>query len=52
MKYLSKILLVGTLISTVAGCYVEERRPRYAHRYECGRGYHWDGDHCRRNHRW
>jgi hypothetical protein len=48
MRFLSKILLIGTLFSTVAGCYVQERRgPRYAHRYECARGWHWDGYHCR-----
>jgi hypothetical protein len=55
MKYLKKILIVGGLLSalgsTVAGCYVETRGPRYAHR-GCAYGYYWDGYRCHRHHRW
>jgi len=55
MKYLKKILLVGGLISAlgsaVAGCYVEQRGPRYAHR-GCAYGYYWDDYRCHHVRRW
>jgi len=55
MKYLKKAIIVGTLISALgsalAGCYVERRGPRYAHRV-CAYGYYWDGYHCHRARRW
>jgi hypothetical protein len=55
MKYLKKILitagLVSALGSAVAGCYVEQRGPRYAHR-GCAYGYYWDGYGCHHVRRW
>lgn len=51
MKYLRNIILIGSLMSVLGGCYVESRGPRYAHR-GCAYGYYWDGYRCHRNHRW
>jgi hypothetical protein len=52
MKYIKKIILITSLISTIGACYVQERRgPRYAHR-GCAYGWHWDGYRCHRNHGW
>ena len=55
MKYLKKIMIVAGLMaglgSTVAGCYVERRGPRYAHR-GCAYGYYWDGYRCHHARHW
>src|ERR1051325_7870816 len=32
MKYLKKIILISSLMSTLGGCFVETQRPRYARR--------------------
>jgi hypothetical protein len=49
MKYLKKIIVISSLISMVAGCYVETHSPRYARR-DCGYGRYWDGDRCHHRH--
>jgi hypothetical protein len=50
MKSLKKILITAGVMfglgSAVAGCYVESRGPRYAHR-GCAYGHYWDGYRCR-----
>jgi hypothetical protein len=54
MKYLKRTIVVAALTSilgSLAGCYVERRGPRYAHRV-CAYGYYWDGYHCHRARRW
>jgi hypothetical protein len=52
MKYLKKLIIVSSLISTIGACYVEARpAPRYAYR-TCAYGWHWDGYRCHRNHVW
>jgi len=51
MKYLKRIMVVGSLISMLGACYVERRGPRYAHR-GCAYGYYWDGYRCHRHHQW
>jgi len=52
MKYLKKLIVVCSLISTIGACYVEARpAPRYAYR-GCAYGWHWDGYRCHRNHVW
>jgi hypothetical protein len=55
MKCIKKTMVVAALLaglgSALAGCYVEARGPRYAHR-TCAYGYYWDGYHCHRAHRW
>lgn len=55
MKYLKKLIIVTSLISTIGACYVERRGPRYAHRgyaRGCAHGWHWDGYRCHRNRHW
>jgi len=49
MRYLKNLIVITSLISTVAGCYVERRGPRYAGR-DCAHGWFWDGYRCHR--RW
>jgi hypothetical protein len=51
MEYLKKIVVIGSLISMLGACYVQERRPRYAYR-GCAYGWYWDGYRCHRHHRW
>lgn len=55
MKYIKKTLVVAALMSALgsalAGCYVERRGPRYAHR-TCAYGYYWDGYRCHHARRW
>jgi hypothetical protein len=48
MKYLKKLLVIASLVSTVGSCYVQTRGPRYA-RHDCAPGRYWNGHHCHRN---
>jgi hypothetical protein len=51
MKYLKRIIIIGSLISMFGGCLVEARGPRYARR-SCAYGWYWDGYRCHRHHAW